>query len=85
MSNTLEIEVVGGLCKLQFRPGSSTGPQGSDTSPGVSFTLVSDHPARQFGDGKFYHGMGVIGRSDATALRDMLEIFLKAHARNPND
>jgi len=77
----VEMEVVGGMCRIKFRTGVSTGPSGSDTSPGVGFDLISDRPALQFGDGKYYHGIGVIGRSDAAALRDALELFLKSHAR----
>lgn len=80
MSEKLEIEVVGGFCKIRFSPGSSTGPSGCETSPGVGFDLVSDVPTHEM-RGKFFHGAGVIGRSDAAALRDMLEIFLKTHAR----
>ena len=80
MAKTLKMEVVGGLCRISFRAGVSTGPSGSDASPGIGFELVSDHPTREI-RGKFYHGMGVIGRSDAAALRDMIEVFLKSHAR----
>lgn len=77
--NEVTIDVVGGLCQIKFQAGCSTGKD-DDTRPGVSFDLVSDHPPSRMGD-KYCHGMGVIGRKDAARLRDMLEIFLKAHAR----
>jgi hypothetical protein len=76
----IEMEVAGGLCRIKFRPGVSTGPRDSDTAPGIGFELISEIPARRFPNGMYYHGMGVIGREDATRLRDALEIFLKNHA-----
>jgi hypothetical protein len=76
----LEVQVAGGLCRLVFEPACSTGPSGCDTSPGVGFTLISSVPARQRPNGGFYTGMGVIGRSDAVAMRDMLDAFIRAHA-----
>lgn len=72
----VKIEVVGGLCELTFTPFSSTGVD-PDTNPGVAFQLKSDRQCFQDRTGKFYHGVGVIGRADAIRLRDMLEIFLK--------
>lgn len=73
----IEMEVAGGLCSLKFVTGVSTGKPGSDTSPGVGFELSSDYPGHER-NGKWFHGMGVIGRADAARLRDELEIFLKS-------
>lgn len=78
----VSMEVVGGLCRVSFTPFMSTGPDGSDTSPGVGFDLVGDYPIVQ--DGKSHH-WGIIGRNDARRLRDMLEIFLKNYAAGIDD
>ena len=72
----LWIDVAGGCCRLRFRSGGSTG--GSDTDPGVSFLLKSDLPAHPTSDGFYWNGMGVIGRSDAAKLRDLLDDFLNS-------
>lgn len=80
MSDAVEIEIVGGLARAIFRPGCSTG-SADDTRPGVGFDLVVTYIPRQMADGTFYLGCGVIGRQDAERLRNMLEIFLKSHAR----
>ena len=79
MTREVEIDVVGGMCRLTFTTGVSTGASGSDTSPGVGFELVSDSAAFQHGD-KFYLGTGVIGRSDVVKLRDALDAFLSERA-----
>lgn len=77
--NTVEFAVVGGMCRLKFRPGSSSG-RGEDTNPGVSFDFISE-TSRLLpgGDGKFYGGMGVFARSDAKRLADMIYAFLEAN------
>lgn len=74
----VEFDVAGGMCRLQFDPGHSTGRE-DNLNPGVGFTFIGDTPSRQH-SGKYYNGMGVIRRSDAAKLRDMLDEFL---TRNP--
>lgn len=73
----VEFEVAGGMCRLQFAPGMSTGMD-PETNPGIGFALIGDSPGFKARDGKFYSGMGVFSRSDAQRLRDMLDDFLAA-------
>jgi hypothetical protein len=78
----IEMEVAGGLATIEFRPGSCTGPNDSDTSPGIGFYLIDRSGLNIPGkDGTRVFGTGVISRTDAQRLRDELEIFLKACAR----
>jgi len=79
MSERIELEVIGGLCRLEFTLGSSTGTD-EDTRPGVGFALVSEAAPMTHG-ALYYSGSGVIGRQDCERLRDALEIFLKSCAR----
>ena len=76
MNVQIEVPVAGGMCKLLFRPGCSTG--GADTNPGVGFDYVSEVQLLA-NKNNFYGGMGVIGRKDAAVLRDMLNEFLRKH------
>jgi hypothetical protein len=75
----MEAPIYGGLCRLRAQSGWSTGPQGSDSDPGVHISLLLDTnkmpplPAR---DGLFAYG-GVLGRSGARILRDLLTTFLE--------
>lgn len=78
MAEKLGFEVVGGMCRIEFRPGSSCGPD-EDCNPGIGFDLISDVPAHAFGDGKYRAGIGVFSRADATRLRDALDAFLEEH------
>ena len=80
---SLDMEVVGGLCRLTFIPWMSTGRPGSDTHPGIGFDILSETPGFKCGE-KYTLGTGVINRTDAARLRDMLELFLKGHARGEN-
>jgi hypothetical protein len=82
IKDCVEFEVAGGLCRLQFEPGNSTG-RAEDTNPGVGFILVSEIAAHRARDGKFYSGSGVFGRSDALRLRDALDQFLAKHPVDP--
>jgi hypothetical protein len=79
----LRITVVAGLCELIFSPGFSTGPDHSDTSPGIGFDGIASVASVRGAPsvrGEIRFGHGVIGREDAAKLRDMLEIFLKNHS-----
>jgi hypothetical protein len=71
----IEFEVIGGMCRLQFDPVISCGPD-DDCNPGIGFSLISDAGPAYARDGKYYSGMGVFSRSDAARLRDMLDAFL---------
>jgi len=64
----VEFEVVGGMCRLQFDPGYSTGSD-DETNPGIGFSLIANGQKLQS-----HHG--VFARSDARRLRDMLDLFL---------
>ena len=74
----LEIPVVGGMCILLIQSPCATGRE-SDTNPGVGFELISEEPAISGSHGKFYSGMGVIGRRDLRKLRDLLIDFLEEY------
>ena len=80
MTREVEINVAGGMCRLTFKTGVSTGLSGSDTSPGVGFELLSEVPAFPCGENSYTHGTGVIGRSDIVKLRDALDAFLSERA-----
>lgn len=72
------IRVYGGCCTLKFLPGTSTGPAGSQSNPGISFTFIADNDRLiKMKDGSGYMaGMGVIGRNDAKKLAEMIFKFL---------
>lgn len=63
--DSIKMEVHGGLCDLVFTPGVSTGPEGSDSRDGIGFDLF---PTGE----RLPKHMGVIGRSDAKKLRDLI-------------
>lgn len=69
------IDVVGGMVRLTFSPGYSTGRE-RDTNPGIGFAYESDAEPRRNSTGKYCGGKGVIGRKQAADLRDMLDKFL---------
>jgi len=79
----------GGLSlKICLTPGSSCGPN-PDYRPGVGMSIQSNFiidVSRPLGDrmlkGEFWTGGFVMSRTDATKLRDELEIFLKQTARD---
>jgi hypothetical protein len=73
----LQIEVVAGMCRLEFRSGSKTGKD-PETNPGVGFSMTSDYIPPPI-EGKLHLGSGVICRQDARKLRDMLDAFLRDH------
>lgn len=74
-SRDVRIEVAGGLCMLNFSPGYSTGRE-ADLNPGIGFDVVSDVAVKPDKDGKYRFGSGVIGRSDAIRLRNMIDEFI---------
>jgi hypothetical protein len=74
----VEFEVVGGMCRLQFDPAVSCGPD-EGCNPGVGFGQISDSEGFRYKDGKIHSGMGVFSRADAARLRDMLNEFLEAY------
>lgn len=82
------LHVAGGLAELRFGV-SSTGPDGSDTSPGIGFEVI--HSTLPFShDGKFVGGTGVISRYDAARLLALLASFLaeyppRSTSPNPPD
>jgi hypothetical protein len=84
----LELTIPTGMCKLKFDTFVSTGPDGCDTSPGIGLdieaALVMERTdtGLQPRSGRFVLGTGVIGRSQALELRNMLEVFLKNCERN---
>lgn len=78
MTSKIGFGVVGGMCRIEFQIGYSCGPD-EDCNPGIGFELISDVPANPRRDGKYYAGMGVFSRADATRLRDALEAFLEEH------
>lgn len=73
----LQFDVEMGNCKLEFYAPTGTG-RNPDCLPGVGFRLESPSPAHLV-NGKYHHGMGVISRSNAFLLRDMLDEFLAEH------
>lgn len=88
MTEPVIIKIDHGLCELKFSPGYSTGPSGSDTSPGIGFDIESEFVMERVGfgwsgrSGHFTISGSVIGRAKALELRNMLEIFLKKCAQN---
>lgn len=73
---TIEIPVIGGMCRLKFRPGCSCG-EGADSNPGIGFEMVSEVPGFERSDGTFSAGTGVFGRKDAKRLADAIYTFLE--------
>lgn len=67
---SLRFPVHSGLCDVELTTDVSTGPRGCDSSPGVRFAvhLHENHPTNV--------GHGVIGRSDALRLHNLLREFL---------
>lgn len=74
MTDPIEIDVVGGMCKLVIGPIASCGSD-PQSKPGISFALISESRG-MLHEGKWYMGMGVIRRDDAKRLRDMLDSMI---------
>lgn len=81
----VEIPSSGGLCRFIFESYISTGPQESDTCPGVSihiqmdpevYALVGRHPGRDEKGETFIMPGGVVGREGLKLLYNMLQRFL---------
>lgn len=75
----VECEVVAGLCTLTFQAGVSTGLD-PETHNSLGFHFALDINLLLEHDGKFHGGSGVIRRSDAKALADMIYALLKEPA-----
>jgi hypothetical protein len=82
MSEFIEMEVVGGMCKLRFRPGCSCGSE-PNGNPGFAFDFLSASPSlypsskdKRF---PFAGGVGVIKRDDLKRLGDAIQQFLSEH------
>jgi hypothetical protein len=90
----VEIPSFSGLCRFRFEANRSTGPQGSDTSPGVSiqvllerrvYDLVGRHPHRDASGQETIVPGGVVGRSGLLLLHRMLGKFLREQGMLENE
>lgn len=74
----IEFGVVGGICRLRFASGASIG-RDNETNPGIAFEMIAESGYTFMVYDKRYAGKGVVSRSDAKRLADMIYKFLAAH------
>lgn len=78
----VRIAVFAGLCNLEFRPNVSSGREEDGARDGVGFDLESTHPPHE--EVLKRNGIrfaGVIPRTEAQKLYDMLGRYLKENDR----
>jgi len=73
----IRFDVVGGMCNLVFRVGSSCG-RDPNCNPGIGFDCISTAPA-SYHRGRYYSGTGVFSRADAKRLADAIYEFLETN------
>jgi hypothetical protein len=86
VTGIVEIPSFSGMCRFRFEANRSTGPTGSDTSPGVAirvhltrkvYDLMARHPSKDVDGTEIIVSGGVVGRSGILLLYRMLGKFLR--------